>query len=158
MSLWSNLQKRERITVALGGGFLLVLLLYSMLIAPLRSNLQQMEESVLLKRAEIKWMQGAADQAKQLAVFQTKKISVSPLKIIDQTARYYGITANLKRVDPGESDKIKVWFEDLAFVDLVKFLRKTGREQRIIISSLAVERLEAPGLVNARITFKTGVK
>lgn len=141
-----------------GGIFLLIVLSYALLIAPLRSNLVRMKEGASLKKAELLWMQNAAVQAEQLAALRSSKSAVSPLKMIDQTARHYGIDASLKRVDPGEDNKIKVWFEELVYLDFVKFLRGIGGDQGLAITSLAVERLDAPGIVNARATFKATTK
>ena len=80
--------------------------------------------------------------------------SISPLKLINRTARKYRIEASLKRVDPGKDNKIKVWFADLSYVDFIKFLREMGANQGLAISNLAVEKLDSPGIVNARVTFK----
>lgn len=158
MSFWMNLRRRERILVASGGVFIVLLLLYTALIAPLRNNLRRMEESVRLGKVELKWMQEAAGKVKQLSGARAGNPAVSPLKSIDRAAGKYRITESIKRVDPGEEGKIKVWFENLDFVDFIKFLREIGVENRIVISSLAVERLEKSGLVNARVTFKIGSK
>jgi general secretion pathway protein M len=158
MSLWSDLQKREKLVVIWGGGFLLIILGYALLIAPLRGDLVNMEAAVLSKKAELAWMQGAAVKAKELTALQSNKPAVSSLKVIDQAARKYGIDSSLKRVDPGETGKIKVWFENLVFVDFMRFLRGIGGGQGLVITNLSVERLDAPGIVNARVTFKAGSK
>ena len=158
MSIWSNLQKRERLVVLWGGGVLLIILTYAWLIAPLRSDFVHMEEGVAIKKAELLWMQDAAIKAEQLTALRSNKSAVSPLKIIDQTARRYGIDSSLKRVDPGEGDKVKVWFENLVFVDFMRFLRGVGVSRGLVITNLTVERLDAPGIVNARVTFKAGSK
>ena len=158
MSIWSNLQKRERVMVSVGGFFVLLMLSYLFIMEPIRKNMQQMQESVPRMRAEVEWMQNASVKAKQLASSQTEISPESPLKIIDQTARRFKIASRIKRVDPGEDGKIKVWFEGLSYTDFVKFLRETGVAQQILVSNLTVERLEKPGLVDARVTFKTGTK
>ncbi len=158
MSLWSNLQKREKLVVLWGGGFLLIILGYVLVVAPLRSDLVNMEAAVFSKKAELVWMQDGAIKAKQLTALRSNKSAVSPLKIIDQAARKYGIDSSLKRVDPGETGKIKVWFENLVFVDFMRFLRGIGGSRGLVITNLSVERLDAPGIVNARVTFKAGSK
>ena len=155
MSLWSNLQKREQLAVMWGGGILLLLLVYVMVIAPLRSDLARMKKEVVVQKADLVWMQDAAVRARQLkSVRKTARSGVSPLKMIDQTARRYGIDSTLKRVDPGEGDKVKVWFEELVFVDFMQFLRGAGDNRELSVDNLMVERLNAPGIVNARVTFK----
>jgi len=157
MSLWSNLQKREQLAVLLGGGVVLLLLFYVLVIAPLGNDLTRMKKEVLAKKTDLIWMQEAAVKASQLKSVRPKS-GVSPLKMIDQSARRYGINTGLKRVDSGEANKIKVWFEGLVFVDFMRFLRGIGGNGGLAVSNLTVERLDAPGIVNARVIFKTESK
>jgi type II secretory pathway component PulM len=155
MKHWANLQKREQLVLLWGGGGLLLLLTYLWLIVPLRSDLVRTQEAVLMKKAELLWMASAALEAQQLTAMRSNKPEISPLKVIDQTARQFGIDGGLKRVDPGENNQVKVWFEDLVYVDFVRFLRGMGGGQGLAIAGFAVERLDSPGIVNARVTFKT---
>ncbi|MEN8134377.1 MAG: type II secretion system protein GspM [Thermodesulfobacteriota bacterium] len=158
MSLWLNLQKREKLVVLWGGAVLLILLGYILLVAPLRRDRVRLEAAVLSNKAELVWMQDAAIKVRQLKTLSPNKSAVSPLKIIDQAARKYGVDASLKKIDPGETGKIKVWFENLVFVDFMRFLRSIGGGRGLVITNLSVERLDAPGIVNARATFKAESK
>jgi general secretion pathway protein M len=158
MRYWANLQKREKLVVSWGGALLLVVLGYVLVVAPLRKNLVHMAEDSFVKKADLLWMQEGANEARRLTALRSNKSAVSPLKIIDQTARRYNIDSFLKRVDPGQGDKIKVWFEGVVFVDFMGFLRRIGAGKGLVISNLSVERLDAPGIVNARVTFKAAGK
>lgn len=158
MSLWLNLQKREKLVVFWGGAFLLLFLGYVLVVSPLRSDLGTMEATIARQQDELIWMQAAAVKARQLTALRSNKSAVSPLKVIDQAAREFGIASSLTRVDPGEAGKIKVWFENLIFVDFMKFLRDVGSGRGLALTSLSVESLDAPGIVNARVTFKAGSK
>ncbi|MDF1577694.1 MAG: type II secretion system protein GspM [Desulfobulbales bacterium] len=158
MSFWSNLQKREQQAVLWGGGIVLLLLAYVLVVAPLREDLVRTRGEVAARKADLIWMEDGAVRARQLKSSRSQTRVVSPLKMIDQTARRHGIEAGLKRVDPGDGDNIKVWFEELIFVDFMKFLRATGNSRALAVSNLTVEKLDAPGLVNARVTFKTESK
>ena len=154
MNFWSKLSKRERFITAGGAVLLLTALLYLVLIAPFRDNLAEMRSSLPTKRSAVISMQGAADQVEMLRNTKPEQQQISPLKLIDITAKRTGINENLKRIDPGEDDRIKVWFEDLAFVDLIGFFRKLDREHGIEVIDLSAEKLDGPGLVNARVTFR----
>ena len=155
MSLWQNMNKREKILSGGAAGLILLLLLYLMVLHPLSRNLAKMQEAIPLKKEELAWMKTAAKRAEQLVQARSSVSSAaSPLKIIDLTAGQYGLSAKLKRVDPGENEEIKVWFEDLVFVDLMKLVRDLHENHGIGIVSFTAERLETSGFVNARITFK----
>ena len=156
MNFWAKLSKRERLTVSGGTALLLTALLYSLLIAPFRGQLAEMRASLPTKKADLVWMQNAALQAEQLKNSKPDQQKVSPLKLIDISARQFRIADNLKRIDPGENNRIKVWFEDLIFVDLMSFLRKLDREHRIEVVTLTAEKLNDPGRVNARVTLRAG--
>ncbi len=156
MNFWAKLSKKEKITVGGGATLLLAALLYFLLIAPFRGQLADIRASLPAKKADLAWMQNAALQAEQLKNSEIDTGQISPLKLIDISARQFRIADNLKRIDPGENKRIKVWFEDLIFVDLMSFLRKLDREHRIEVVSLTAEKLNNPGRVNARVTFRTG--
>jgi len=155
MISWSGLSKREKLIVGGGGALLLTALLYFLLVAPFRGRLSEMKDSIPAKKANLAWMQNAALRAEQLKNSAPDHKRISPLKAIDINARQYGLADNLKRIDPGENNRIKVWFEDLVFVDLMSFLRKLDREHGIEVVSLTAEKVAGPGLVNARVTFRT---
>jgi general secretion pathway protein M len=158
MSFWSNLHKREQLAVLWGGGVLLLLFSYVLVIAPLRADLVLMKKEVVVKKADLIWMQDAAVKARGLKASRTDKPAGSPLQLIDQAARRYGIDSSLKKVDSGEGNKIKVWFEGPVYVDFMHFLRGTGANRGLGINNLTVERLDAPGIVNARVTFEAESK
>ena len=156
MNFWSGLNKRERLVTGGGGSLLLAILLYFMLVSPFRGHLAEMRGSLPVKTAALAWMHSAAQQVGQLKNTAPGKQRTSPLKLIDINARKHGINGKLKRIDPGEKNRIKVLFEDLPFVDLMAFLRKLDQGHDIEVVNLTAEELDAPGLVNARVTFRTG--
>jgi general secretion pathway protein M len=157
MNLWQNMNKREKILSGGAAGLLLLFMLYLIVIHPLSLNLSRMQEALPLKKEELAWMKTAAKRAEQLVQARSSVSSAaSPLKVIDLAADQYRLSAKLKRVDPGENEEIKVWFEDLVFVDLMKFVRDLQENHGIGIVSFTAERLDTPGIVNARITFKAG--
>jgi general secretion pathway protein M len=156
MNFWSNLNRREKIVTGGGGILLLAVLLYLVVISPLRGHLAEMRESLAGKNADLAWMHSAAQKIGQLKNAAPARHQTSPLKLIDINAKKHGINNKLKRIDPGESNRIKVWFEGLPFVDLVAFLREIDQKQGIGVVSLTAEKLDDPGLVNARVTFRTG--
>ena len=157
MNLWQNMNKREKILSGGTGGLLLIFLFYLLVVSPLNRNLAKMAEAIPAKKEDLAWMKNAALRFRQLSQASSSVASAaSPLKVIDLTAGQYGLSSNLKRVDPGENEEIKVWFEDLVFTDLMKFVRDLHNNHGIEVVSFTAERMDMPGVVNARITFKAG--
>jgi type II secretory pathway component PulM len=75
------------------------------------------------------------------------------LELIDRAARENQLSGQLKRMEPGTGDEIKVWLESAAYVDLIRWLRQLTGDGQIAIANLTAEKGSAPGRVDARLTF-----
>ena len=121
---WENLPGRERTAIAVGGLLLLLLLGY-LLIQPLLGKRTRLRDEVSSRKAELAWMR---DAAKEIAQSDGGSSSGSPatpvLQLIDQAARDNHLTNQLKRLEPGTGTDIKVWLNNAAYVDLVRWLRQ----------------------------------
>jgi len=157
MSFWEDLHKKEKLALVIGVGLVAALLAYALLVKPFADDLISKRENISARYAELTWMQAAALEVRQLTADDTRpKQSGSPLKIIDQTARRFGVAPKLKRLEPGENNQVRIWLEDIVYADLILWLRDLDNKYTIRIDSFTAERLEAPGLVNARVTLRTG--
>jgi general secretion pathway protein M len=152
MMRWEDLQYREKIAVV-GGGAALVLALLYLLMQPLLSRRARLRDEVATRQAELVWMQNSAAEIIGSGDAAQKPAAASPLKLIDQTVRANDLSGQLKRLEPGTGNEIKVWMEDVVYVDLIHWLRQLAGEGPITIASLTVEKSGAPGRVNARLTF-----
>jgi len=152
MMRWEDLQYREKIAL-IGGSTALVLVLLYMLTQPLLSRSARLRDEVATRRADLVWMQNSAAEIIRTGGAAQKPAAASPLKMIDQTVRANDLTGQLKRLEPGTGDEIKVWMEDVVYVDLIHWLRQLTGEGTIAIASLTVEKGGTPGRVNARLTF-----
>ncbi len=155
MMRWEDLQFRERIAVVGGVAALLLALLY-LLMQPLLSRRDLLREEIATRQADLVWMQNSAEKIIRSGAAAQNPATVSPLKLIDQTVRANNLTGQLKRLEPGNGNEIKVWMEDVVYVDLIHWLRQLTSEGQITIASLTVEKSGAPGRVNARLTFTSG--
>jgi general secretion pathway protein M len=72
------------------------------------------------------------------------------LAIVTQQAKRSGI--NLKRFEP-DGDGLRIWLEDAAFDDAIRWLEALNQKHNIQIKQLNVERSEASGLVDLRGTL-----
>jgi len=152
---WEDLQYREKIAVAAAAAALVLALLY-LLMQPLLSRRAQLREEVAARRADLVWMRNSAAEIIRSGVIGQNPAAASPLKLIDQTVRANDLAGQLKKLEPGTGNEIRVWMEDVVYVDLVHWLRQLTAEGTITISSLTVEKNGAPGRVNARLTFTSG--
>jgi len=155
MMRWEDLQFREKIAVV-GGAIALTLALLYLLMQPLLSKRARLRDEVASRQADLVWMQNSAAEIIRSGGTAQKLAATSPLKLIDQTVRANNLAGQLKRLEPGTGSEIKVWMEDVVYVDLIHWLRQLTSEGQITIASLTVEKSGAPGLVNARLTFTGG--
>ncbi len=152
---WENLLPREKVALAAGALALGVLLLY-LLVQPLLGKRSRLREDVNSRRAELIWMREAAKEIAQSAPALPQGAANSqPLQIIDQAARENHLSAQLKRLEPGSGGEIKVWLNNAAHVDLIRWLRQLSATGRLAITNLNIEKGSAPGLVNAQLTLNS---
>lgn len=155
---WEQMQPRERRIVAVGGITTMLLLLYALVWDPFSSRLGQMEQSVTAQRAALAWMQQAAVEARSLRGTQgTGSDGRSLLALSDESAKAHKLGAAVKRVQPEGQHTVRVWLEDAAFADLLRWLDTLASRHGVNISGLTVERMPTtPGRVNARVVLEMG--
>jgi general secretion pathway protein M len=153
-----NLGSRERLMLAGGAALLVLLLLYVLLLEPLLSGYHALQENVAKQRDTVIWMQGSARTIQQLRSSggtAAKGLGGrSLLAVTDSTARAGGLGPSLKRVEPEGGNSVRVWLDGAPFDVLVKWLGTLSTQHGVEADSVTVERIEAPGLVNARLMLE----
>jgi len=77
----------------------------------------------------------------------------SLLTRVSSTAQRYGIKPN--RLQPEGDDAVSVWFEGVAFNDLVRWLQFLEKDSGVVVRQLSVDRQADSGRVNARIVIRS---
>jgi general secretion pathway protein M len=153
-----SLEPRERMMVAAGTVLLVLLLLYVLVWAPMRSGYHTLQESVSEQRDTVLWMQGSAQTIQRLrssgGATARGLEGRSLLSVTDSTARAGGLGPALKRVEPEGANSVRVWLEGASFDVLVKWLGTLSTQHGVDANSVSLERNEAPGMVNARLTLE----
>jgi len=152
MMRWEDLQYREKVAVV-GGGAAVIMVLVYLLMQPLLNRRAHLREEVATRQAELVWMRNSAAEIARAGGAAQTTATVSPLKLIDQTVRANDLAGQLKRLEPGTGNEIKVWMEDVVYVDLIHWLRQLTADGVVAIAGLTVDKSEVPGLVNAKLTF-----
>jgi general secretion pathway protein M len=157
MQYWHNLQGREQRTLMIGGVALLLLLLYSAVLAPISRELQRLEQGVAADRELLAWMEQSAVQVKQLRGNGggQRGSGQSLLSLVDASAKQNGLGGALKQVKP-EGSGVSLRFEEASFDDMVRWLGRLGTEQGVGVTTLTLERLPLSGRVNATVVLEGG--
>ncbi len=77
----------------------------------------------------------------------------SLLTVVSRTAQQIGIKPN--RLQPEGSDAVSVWFDGVAFDDLMHMLKQIQARQGIVVQQIAIDREDQPGIVRARIVLRS---
>ena len=155
---WFSLQSRERRTLALGGGALLLILLYVGLWEPFQQRHAALTARVAEQQQTIAWMEQAAAQVEQLRGQGARPVAdrggQSLMTLLDSSARSSGLADSLKRVQPESDDSVRVWLEGVSFDGMLGWLDQLIARQGVVVDSLVVERGKAEGRVDVRAVMR----
>jgi len=152
-------EPRERRALILGFAALAVFLAYFLAWQPFTSHVSGMKKRVMEQRAALQWMRSASKEVSRLQGSSRPKTTVTPgqslLAIVDKTAKSARLGPAMTRVEPDGSSAVKVWLEKAAFDDVVLWLGGLLRDYSVAVSAITLERQDAPGVVNVRVTLTT---
>lgn len=155
---FENLQTRERMIVVAGSVLLSLILLYSIVWAPVISKGTDLETAVESKRASLRWMQEASQ--KILAIQNANNNhrlegGRSLISVVDTALAQAGLKGSLDRMEPDGNESVKLWLVKAAFDDLMKILGNLEETSGIRIKSISINPDDTFGLVDARVVLTT---
>lgn len=158
MKAWlEGLEPRERLQYAAAAAVAGLLLVYVLILKPIHSGYETLGNAVTEQRETLVWMQQSAHQVSQLRTSNGSAKGLggrSLLAVTDSTARAGGLGPALKRVEPEGSDSVRVWLDGASFDELIKWLGTLSASHGIDADSVTMERTDAAGRVNARLTLQ----
>lgn len=156
----ANLSESERRTLIIASIVLALLAGYAFAWDPLMGSVDRMRSSVDQQRANVAWMNSAAQEAQSLLRARTGAAQAvsrggqSLLAVVDQTARREKLGPALKRIEPRGQDEVRVRLEDAVFDDMVAWLSALQTRYGVLIDSVAIDRQPSQGRVTANLTLK----
>ncbi|RJQ46719.1 MAG: type II secretion system protein M [Gammaproteobacteria bacterium] len=161
MKQWlAQLSPRERRTVLGGAALLSVILVYFLAWQPFTHYLKQLRLTAQSQQEQLAWMRQAARDAEQLRAAVPASGRLPPgqslLGVADQTAKSGNLGSAIKRIEPEGQNSARVWLEQAAFDDVIQWLQNLKRDYGIHAADIVIERREAAGRINARITLEGG--
>lgn len=154
----AGLEPRERMLVYAAAAVIGVILVYAIFIQPLYSKYDKLVDSVDQQRETVQWMQQNAVTIRQLKgagpATGQGLAGRSLLSVADSEARTARLGPALKRVEPEGSDAVRVWLDAASFDELVGWLEVMSSRYGADVDTITLERAEAAGLVNARLTLR----
>lgn len=157
---WEGLQRREQGWLLAGGAVALVLLAYAWLWAPLQGRVDRLQAQVTEKQELLQWMRRSAAEVRQLRAMAGRAprrgVGRSLLAMVDESAKAQGLAGGLRRVEPEGGTGVRVWLEQVGFSELAYWVQVLAQDYGLRVTSLSVERQDAPGRVNVRVLLERG--
>nr|VFK39850.1 MAG: Type II secretory pathway, component PulM [Candidatus Kentron sp. TC]VFK57170.1 MAG: Type II secretory pathway, component PulM [Candidatus Kentron sp. TC] len=152
-----TLKPRERVALAVGGLAILLAVLQFFVIEPLDRKTEFLKRQVSSRKADLRWMRQAAEKIIRLRESDTAREEVahsqSLLIVVDNSAKKAGISRDVKRIEPASQESVRVWIEEVAFDNLVRWLGEL-RAAGVYSDNIAIERRKVSGRVNAKATLR----
>jgi len=147
------LESRERLAVLTLSAFFCILLFYSLIWQPLH-EFQASSSEKLERQTELLQIMRASESDARASIGNSAAAPTgqSLLTQVSRTSQQFGIKPN--RLQPEGSDAVSVWFDEVNFNDLIKWLASQS-QAGMSVRQISIDREELPGKVNARIVLRS---
>ena len=146
------MSQREKTLVGLVIPAFLLVIGYLYVWLPTHQNLARLKTELPLKAAEFAWMEHELTLAEPLMTRKENAGSVQPiLTVIERRAIESQVKKSIQRVQPADSSEVKLWFQDVAADNWLRFVEQLSGDG-ISVDSATITR-KSEGVVNIRATF-----
>lgn len=154
MEHYAQLEQRDKIALSGLGIFFSLLFIYFAILGPVNKYHADSLAARDRQLSLIQYMRASENQARSASTgSQSATSGQSLLTQVSRVAQQIGIKPN--RLQPEGSDAVSVWFDSVAFNDLVKMLKRVQSQQGIVVQQISIDREDQPGMVRARIVLRS---
>lgn len=150
------LAPRERVLVLSASVFVALTLLYLLAWEPLVSAHAQRVEALDRARLLSMRIEEVAARLQGAGPGRSVDRNTSLLAAVDQTSRSPTLGKAPSRLQPEGDREVKIWIEDVAFDNLLRWLQELDTRYGISAASAEIERGSASGVVSVRLTLMRG--
>ena len=151
------LSMRERVILLAGGSLLILVVVYLGLIEPAliarRARIDALSSSRAMA-AQLEAASAAVSAGRPGAIAQGNGVSL--LAAVDQSTRSGVLGKAPERLQPEGEHEVKLWFDDVPFDNLSRWLAELQMQYGIQVQTLDVEVQSASGVVDARLSLTRG--
>lgn len=155
---WNQLAARDRRILFVGSIVVAIFLLWSFVWHPLASEQARLItrlDSAKRDLAFVRVAEAEVDRLRNAGVrSRADREGKSLLALADVSARGAGLEGVLKRLEPVGSNSVRANFEFASFDQLIGWVENLARDYGVQITDFSADRVDATGLVNARITLE----
>lgn len=155
---WNQQSVRDRRVLVIGGIIVAIFLIWSFVWYPLTTEKDRLGEQLDNARRDLAFVRVAeaeVDHLRNAGVrSRADRQGKSLLALADASARGAGLEGVLKRLEPVGSNSVRASFEFASFDALIAWIENLARDYGIQITDFSADRVDATGLVNARVTLE----
>lgn len=155
---WNQLSPRDRRVLLVGGIVVAIFLVWSFVWHPLSSEQDRLTTRLDNAKRDLAFVRVAeaeVDRLRNAGVrSRADRQGKSLLALADVSARGAGLEGFLKRLEPVGSNSVRASFEFASFDQLISWVENLARDYGVQITDFSADRVDATGLVNARITLE----
>lgn len=155
-SWWQLRSRQERIILSIGGGIIASTLFYTLVMVPLKNNIEDLEKQWRSNRELASWI------APRLAYLKTKD-SLQGGKLIDPTVLLTTIDAAVRQsdlsgavVEVSQTDKngVQIRFQAVSVDNLLSWLAIQKVNHNINVAQFIAQKIKTKGLADATVVLK----
>ncbi len=155
---WKAQTPRDQRMLKVGACVVAAVIAWAFVWHPLGLRHAQLGEQLETARRELAYVRVSEAEIESLrnAGTQTRadRQGKSLLALADASARGGGLDGALKRIEPVGPRSVRASFEFAAFDSLMSWIEGLAREHGVQVTDFSADRVDATGLVNARITLE----
>jgi len=148
---FDSLQKSEQRAVLLLGTFLMVVVGYLAVWVPAADWQKEAAQGRQRHLETLTMMKETEGQARRSAKGAVLEMGGSLLSVVSTAAQEQGLSPN--RLQPEGEGTVSLWFDEVAFAEVMRLLEKTAQIPGLQIQQLVVDRSDKPGTVRARVVI-----
>jgi type II secretory pathway component PulM len=152
---WINLGLREKQTLSVGGLFLILLLLYEIIWAPISNHNDNLRSEIARNQKLLIWMQEANQRAetmqKMLQSTSSAKTSAALLNLLQKEIKTSPFENNLLQMTQAENNAVQLSFQKVNFDALIKWLTVLWKNQGLTVKQITVTPNGPLGVVDVTV-------
>ncbi|MFP4208245.1 MAG: type II secretion system protein GspM [Wenzhouxiangella sp.] len=157
--LWERLNPRQQGLALLAVLTVAGVVLFVGLWEPMSEARAQQRDRVAAQQALLGWLEAVsplAGELRQQAEQGRAGVPRSLLGLADETARAAGLAGALARIEPAGDDRVRIWLDGAEFLATMQWLEQLAAGHPVAVAQLDLERAQAAGRVNVRVTLQAG--